>query len=117
MDEGAADGAPWRLRVDVVIPTLRADVDKLARTTAVDVPAAFAGLRFIVVVDGGEDAAARVRDELKRRDDARGGDDPAAALARARRQQRVRVLASAAHYRADVLAARRTVPVLSLIHI
>ena len=87
----------FRLRVDVVIPTLRANKQKLARMVAIDVPAAFSGLRFIIVVDGTEETTSDVRDALVA-DDEHSVDDADAALLRARRRQRVRVMSSASHY-------------------
>ena len=42
----------FRLSVDVVIPTVRAHAEGLRRAVALPVPRAFAGLRFLVVVDG-----------------------------------------------------------------
>ena len=43
---------PFHLSVDVVIPTVRANAASLRRAVALSVPDAFAGLRFLIVVDG-----------------------------------------------------------------
>ena len=48
----------FRMRVDVVVPTVRARADGIAQAVALDVPAAFSGLRFLIVVDGAHSDAA-----------------------------------------------------------
>ena len=48
----------FRMRVDVVVPTVRARADGIAQVVALDVPAAFSGLRFLIVVDGAHSDAA-----------------------------------------------------------
>ena len=42
----------FRLSLDIVVPTVRANASGLQRVAELDVPAAFAGLRVLVVVDG-----------------------------------------------------------------